>query len=636
MESRTPVQSLESHRASCYILRRNRRLDLTLMRLRDHRRSFGLLIVVTCSLALGCSGSDGQGGIYGGSCDPGETRSCTCPDGTASQKVCGESGSGYHSCQCADVTITNPDAHEADTSAETSDSFQPDLVQPDVPTDQVQPDLCQPACAGRQCGPDACGGECGTCAGGELCSPEGLCKSVACGGSPTTVSGELVTELGAVDFSDVTVTVSHKRDVDPFEDGCIVEVALDFWRGDGCHFRVTAGETADASGRLAIIEMALSADSQCPSFADDKEGEYQVEGELALGDVSPGLTKVPDENAAQSCFHTTMTVRLGGQIQQAGGDVRLTLFESVLQVEGDFTSTGLMNASCPCAFTCDGKQCGSDGCGGTCGVCGCGEQCEGGTCRFVNCDGKACGDNGCGGSCGACSAWPGSYCNSNNTCACAPDCANKQCGDNGCGASCGNCASGQSCEDGQCVIGPCYPDCSNKSCGPDGCGGDCGTCALWETCQSNGKCLQNDDPGCQAKSSAGCPGCQCAECVCDQDNYCCATKWDSECALMCKVCGSCGGCEPSCSGKQCGSDGCLGSCGVCSPDKVCHLNQCVEDTPPDEWGKACSNDAECGAGLQCWDYQGVGVCTKACQAFSSDCPTGWLCVPLLNICIYYP
>ncbi len=71
-------------------------------------------------LCLACSGSDGQGSMYGSSCEPGETRACTCPDGSKSQKVCGETGSGYHPCSCGDVAIVPSDVQDDDTSTDTT------------------------------------------------------------------------------------------------------------------------------------------------------------------------------------------------------------------------------------------------------------------------------------------------------------------------------------------------------------------------------------------------------------------------------------------------------------------------------------------------------------------------------------
>ena len=42
-------------------------------------------------------------------------------------------------------------------------------------------------------------------------------------------------------------------------------------------------------------------------------------------------------------------------------------------------------------------------------------------------------------------------------------------------------------------------------------------------------------------------------------------------------------CTPSCSGKQCGDDGCGGSCGMCGDFELCEANACVPG-PPDSGG----------------------------------------------------
>jgi hypothetical protein len=40
----------------------------------------------------------------------------------------------------------------------------------------------------------------------------------------------------------------------------------------------------------------------------------------------------------------------------------------------------------------------------------------------------------------------------------------------------------------------------------------------------------------------------------------------------------------SCEGKQCGDDGCGGSCGACGPDQTCNNNQCVPTSGCDHAG----------------------------------------------------
>ena len=65
------------------------------------------------------------------------------------------------------------------------------------------------------------------------------------------------------------------------------------------------------------------------------------------------------------------------------------------------------------------------------------------------------------------------------------------------------------------------------------------------------------------------------------------------------------GCTADCAGKQCGSDGCGGSCGACQPGQVCAGGQCVVDCVPDCSGKQCGPN---GCGGTCGLCQPGFVC----------------------------
>ena len=97
-------------------------------------------------------------------------------------------------------------------------------------------------------------------------------------------------------------------------------------------------------------------------------------------------------------------------------------------------------------------------------------------------------------------------------------------------------------------------------------------------------------------------------------------------------CGSCTGgeicntgtgqcvCVPACSGKECGSDGCSGSCGTCTGGETCNTGtgQCVASCTPSCIGKECGAD---GCGGSC------GSCTggETCDTGTLQCITG--CTP---------
>ncbi|MBK07941.1 MAG: hypothetical protein CL920_34775 [Deltaproteobacteria bacterium] len=190
--------------------------------------------------------------------------------------------------------------------------------------------------------------------------------------------------------------------------------------------------------------------------------------------------------------------------------------------------------SCVCVKQCAGKECGDDGCGGQCGSCSGATTCDTGTNKCECTHECTLGDGECTGGKGyrrclldasGCRVWQTGTCQ--NTCeddgVCC-DCGSKVCGSDGCGGSCGACSSKANCVSGQCQ---CTHECNSVGelrCSP----------------QSNGKyeeCFA-DASGCRYWSEKSCSG-----------------------GRTC-VNGQC--CTPTCSGKECGSDGCGGQCGSCS------------------------------------------------------------------------
>jgi hypothetical protein len=86
------------------------------------------------------------------------------------------------------------------------------------------------------------------------------------------------------------------------------------------------------------------------------------------------------------------------------------------------------------------------------------------------------------------------------------------------------------------------------------------------------------------------------------------------------------GCQPNCSGRTCGTDGCGGFCGACDADQVCHGGACC---PPESRGATCAGRcgtwtnncgqpvdcATCATGQVCLDN---GSCAFACTD-NNDC-----------------
>lgn len=140
---------------------------------------------------------------------------------------------------------------------------------------------------------------------------------------------------------------------------------------------------------------------------------------------------------------------------------------------------------------------------------------------------------------------------------CRAACGTRECGDDGCGGSCGACpVAAPVCGDD----GLCHVECPPSECtvGETRCDG-----TSEETCED----VCTDVPGCTPCGQWGvrhaCEGfevclsdlgrCGCEQTVCD---VCCDTS-----DHVCDGAGHC--CLPDCEGKECGDDGCGGSCGTC-------------------------------------------------------------------------
>lgn len=139
------------------------------------------------------------------------------------------------------------------------------------------------------------------------------------------------------------------------------------------------------------------------------------------------------------------------------------------------------------------------------------------------------------------------------SCACTPACN-----------ACFTCRAQGANAPGTCVVDPTQ---QGQACGDPG-----------QICQADGACA------CDASSCPGCTTCggdgRCAACAdcCDGAGVCQDGDTNAACGSSgtCDVCTGqeqCQGqscvCIPNCTGKNCGPDGCSGSCGTCTPPQTC-------------------------------------------------------------------
>ncbi len=489
--------------------------------------------------------------------------------------------------------------------------------EPSLDTEIVEEDLapvCEPQCEGRECGYDGCGGSCGECEGNNSTCVAGQC--------------ECKPQCGVMVCGD---------------DGC----------GGSCG-ACPDGETCDDGACV------------CAPDCEDKEcgpdGCGGFCGACEFGSCIGGVCYCQAECFGKECGP-----------DNCGGDC------------GTCGCGYECNPAGTCIYdACDGKQCGDDGCGGSCGDCGCGEECVDGGCVFKACYNKDCGDDGCGGICGMCMG-DQDLC-VEGLCVCTPDCAGKNCGPDGCGGSCGACDAGACSELGTCAS-TCAPlgkiSCFKPLQGDTSVGWNTYTqyaCSVWDDSGpevsylftptfsgpisitvsdyegfdpdiflleggcSDAACVGKGDVSIGTEVVAGetyyvvvdgynlSQGTYSIEVICDCDPDCTDKACgDDGCG---GECGPCPGaqdacvdfacvCQPTCltadgAVKECGSDGCEDSCGECTgPQDLCVDGFCA--CQPACVGAPCGGDDGCGGicdgycpGVQDACVEGVCTCQPSC------------------------
>ena len=138
----------------------------------------------------------------------------------------------------------------------------------------------------------------------------------------------------------------HKIDIDRHEAGCISDIALQIAHGGlGC--RLNLNFTATGDGAFDLLSFSFNADSYCPAFDDDLEGEYSTVGEVLLS-----VSGLPSQVEMETGIEETVCVdnidfrfAAGGTLQLAASSIEQP-FELNLNLTGDYWSDGSTAAEC--------------------------------------------------------------------------------------------------------------------------------------------------------------------------------------------------------------------------------------------------------------------------------------------------
>jgi hypothetical protein len=495
-----------------------------------------------CSNCPGDCGVCGSGGCDGSHC--GFTfcsASCPCTYGQADcdsnadcvdNLVCGWQKGEDFGCDPSDAVDSCVPIGEANIDGYCGDGTCYDYGDADEDETNCPQDCgagCTPDCSGKNCGDDGCGGSCGTCSGDQVCN-SGICEDPASSGSDighTTV------------FSDISdATDRRAQPVTATETGELQSVSI-YHNGDSGSLilAIYADNNGYPGTRLGVTaQTALNSSQGWQTVPLTSPVSVTANQEIWLAwvsDVTPGIR-----------YELNSPGRAASGVGWSGG--MPTEFGSS-SIAGAIYSIYATYSGGSCTPDCSGKNCGDDGCGGSCGTCSGDQTCQSGVCTDPPASGCTVISGG--------GSWTGS-------------------------------TSGESNE----LDGYCHANASSGI-------GD--VCYEWtatvdgshqfDTCSSN----TNFDTMLYLYNADGTQELICND---DEDAICAGNRsifdynvtqgqtyriyvdgYDEEGAFELTITAP-AGCTPDCSGKNCGDDGCGGSCGTCSGDQTCQSGVCTD--PP--------------------------------------------------------
>jgi hypothetical protein len=142
------------------------------------------------------------------------------------------------------------------------------------------------------------------------------------------------------------------------------------------------------------------------------------------------------------------------------------------------------------------------------------------------------------------------------------------------------------------------------------------------TCVEEQPSLTSNDM-CPGSATCSCSGRQCGDNGCGTSCGACGPNQTCNASGQCESSGGGGGCTASCGGRQCGSDGCGGSCGACGANQTCNASGQCESSgggggcTPSCGGRQCGDDGCGGTCGTCGDGQTCNGGT--CEAGEPAC-----------------
>ena len=139
--------------------------------------------------------------------------------------------------------------------------------------------------------------------------------------------------------------IEHKIDIDLHEAGCVDQISLAIKQGGlGCKLELDF--ESNGSGGFELNDINFNADSYCPNFDDNLEGEYEKYGP-ATTRISGLPDQVPMETGTEEsvCINDfELRIEADGELQL--DDTGQHDFQLDLVLKGDARSAGFTDATC--------------------------------------------------------------------------------------------------------------------------------------------------------------------------------------------------------------------------------------------------------------------------------------------------